>query len=70
MQLYLYIFIYVGECTNGKVRLVDGADDFEGRVEVCLFEKWGTVCDHSWSTAHAEVVCRQLGLPTTGMNGY
>ena len=48
------------------MRLADGFDDFEGRVEVCYFGRWGTVCDHSWSTAHAEVICRQLGLPTLG----
>lgn len=58
----------IGECVDGSIRLADGSDEYEGRIEVCLFERWGTVCDHSWSTPHAEVVCRQLGLPTNGKN--
>ena len=48
-------------CTDGDVRLVDGLTPFEGRVEICINHAWGTVCDHSWSTADANVVCKQLG---------
>ena len=49
------------------MRLIDGADNFEGRVEVCVNGKWGTVCDQSWDIEDATATCRQLGLPTDSM---
>ena len=48
---------------NGEVRLSDGADSSQGRVEICIGGVWGTICDYSWDDLDALVVCRQLGLP-------
>lgn len=53
-------------CTEGSVRLVNGANYTQGRVEVCLNGIWGTVCDDGWGTTEAETVCRQLGLASHG----
>ncbi|XP_072036251.1 uncharacterized protein [Amphiura filiformis] len=49
-----------------QVRLVDGSNSNEGRVEI-FHNVWGTVCDKALigglSVNNARVICRQLGLP-------
>ena len=48
-------------CQRGDIRLVGGTNH-SGRVEICLSEAWGTVCDNMWGATDANVVCRQLGF--------
>ena len=54
------------DCTNGDVRLVGGSTAREGRVEVCVDGRWGTVCNNNQEEI-AEAVCSQLGFPAEGI---
>ena len=51
-------------CREGQIRLVGGVR--AGTVQICLSGLWGTVCDNSWDSRDAGVVCRQVGYPVLG----
>ena len=69
--LSIYLFgnysTVIAICSDGDVRLVGGAGDREGRVEVCFNETWGTVCDTFWSSSDGSVACAQAGYSRLGM---
>ena len=55
------------DCTYGELRLVGGANIREGRVEICINNAWGTVCDDLFGDEDARVVCIQMGFSERGM---
>ena len=53
-------------CNDTDVRLRDGRTSNEGRVEICYYDNWGTICDDGFTNNNAQVLCRQLGYPANG----
>ena len=54
-----------GDCNHGDVRLANYTDNEEmgtreGRIEICINNAWGTVCDNLFDATDAEVFCHQL----------
>ena len=54
-------------CTEGDIRLAEGATFAEGRLELCKNDAWGTVCRNGMTVQNAQVVCRQLGFSSAGI---
>merc|ERR1712048_1362085 len=68
MQKWLVVSALTGSIESASrmalkqtIRLVDGPTVSEGRLEILHDEKWGTVCDDSFSLNNAHVFCRMLG---------
>nr|XP_034310796.1 deleted in malignant brain tumors 1 protein isoform X1 [Crassostrea gigas] len=55
---------------EAPVRLVGGPTQYEGRLEVYKFGRWGTVCDDILNNNLSVVVCRSLGLPWKTSEAY
>ena len=53
-------------CDYGDLRVVGGGSVYEGRLEVCLDQRWGTINVAGWTSRDNQVACRQLGFETTG----
>ena len=62
-----------GDCEDGDIRLVNGDTQYEGRLEICINNAWGTICRSNtwynrWTTIDSNVACRQLGHMELGNN--
>ena len=55
------------DCGFREIRLAGwGNSSTQGRVEICYFNVWGSVCDDMWDALDAKVTCYQLGYSTLG----
>ena len=59
-------------CNDGDIRLVNGANELQGRIEICNNNVWGTLCSNYPSPSNSEnfgnFICKQLGYQGTGIH--
>ena len=56
------------DCVHGSIRLAGtGSSSAQGRVEVCINNVWGTVCDDFWNSLDASIACWHLGYSSEGI---
>ena len=68
LNYYTHYSLYMLDCKDGSLRLLDGSTPLIGRVEVCVGGSWGTICDEYWDNNDARVACRQLGYSPEGIS--
>ena len=69
MNYFILVAINVtnqSNCTDGDIQLVGGSNKYEGRIEVCVNQAWGTVCSYNQNNNVGKVVCGQIGAQTLG----
>ena len=70
MGLLLTVFFIISmtaiPCASGDIRMVGFARGNDGRVDICIDGRWGSICDEGWSTVDAQVACTQLGFSSEG----
>ena len=46
---------------------MEGESEWEGRLEVCLSQRWGTVSSDGWSHTNTHVICNDFGYDFSGI---
>ena len=64
VPLIAVVLLATAVSANREIRLVGGDTVNQGRVEVLVKGKWGTICDNRFGISDAHVICRMLGYPS------
>ena len=62
--------LHTAECADGDLKLLGGSSNKEGALQVCYYQRWGTISGDGWTAVDTLVACRQLGFNSTGKKWY
>ena len=57
---------FATQCINGHIMLFGSRFNNTGRVEICINNVWGTICDNGISSNELRVICGQWGPYSEG----
>ena len=57
-----YIKPHTATCGDGDLKLVGGASEMEGRLEVCFNRRWSSIDGEGWTYTDTQIACKQLIL--------
>lgn len=49
------------ECVNGRARITESINHYNGRAQICQIGHWVDLCATSWSETESLVLCKELG---------
>ena len=64
----LFVCFTVTRCTPGSIRLHEGKDEYEGKLQICINWIWEVVIYSYWDYNDAQVACKQLFLFNSTQN--
>ena len=63
---FWYLTVSNFTCTDGEIKLIGGTAAYGGTIQVCMNNRFGTICDDKFNSVAAGVVCNSLGYPRQG----
>ena len=66
--VFVFVFVLVSRCTPGSIRLHEGKDEYEGKLQICINWIWEGVIYSYWDYYDAQVACKQLFLFNSTQN--
>ena len=70
-SFYCVVLLFTAmPCGDGEVQLVGGFNQYNGRVERCVNQEWGTICADGFTDEDAANACEQAGKNGEGQSLY
>ena len=59
--------LFLVACEGNGIRVMFGSSEYEGTLEICENNIWGSIAGMAWGDTNAAVVCAELGFSRQGI---